>query len=116
MKMRNDRHWLTVAAAAGIVAVVASQAAAQRKYDLGASDTEIKIGDIMPYSGPASATVDSQIINPKASGADIFFDVTTPKFASRGHQENRGAWLETSPPPRQSLCLGRRNAQACWLG
>ena len=30
-------------------------AAAQKKYDPGATDTEIKIGNIMPYSGPASA-------------------------------------------------------------
>ena len=30
-------------------------AAAQKKYDPGASDTEIKVGNIMPYSGPASA-------------------------------------------------------------
>ena len=29
--------------------------AAQKKYDPGASDTEIKIGQTMPYSGPASA-------------------------------------------------------------
>ncbi|MGY3622539.1 ABC transporter substrate-binding protein [Bradyrhizobium sp. USDA 10063] len=32
-----------------------SVATAQKKYDTGASDTEIKIGNIMPYSGPASA-------------------------------------------------------------
>lgn len=30
-------------------------AAAQKKYDLGATDREIKIGNIMPYSGPLSA-------------------------------------------------------------
>ena len=30
-------------------------ALAQQKYDSGATDTEIKIGNIMPYSGPASA-------------------------------------------------------------
>lgn len=30
-------------------------AIAQKKYDLGANDTEIKIGNIVPYSGPASA-------------------------------------------------------------
>ena len=30
-------------------------ATAQKKYDPGASDTEIKIGQTMPYSGPASA-------------------------------------------------------------
>ena len=35
--------------------VVATPANAQKKYDPGASDTEIKIGNIMPYSGPASA-------------------------------------------------------------
>ena len=29
--------------------------AAERKYDPGASDTEIRIGQTMPYSGPASA-------------------------------------------------------------
>jgi ABC-type branched-subunit amino acid transport system substrate-binding protein len=28
---------------------------AQKKYDAGASDTEIKIGNIMPYSGPVSS-------------------------------------------------------------
>ena len=28
---------------------------AQKRYDPGATDTEIKIGNIMPYSGPASA-------------------------------------------------------------
>ncbi|WP_024520958.1 ABC transporter substrate-binding protein [Bradyrhizobium sp. Tv2a-2] len=30
-------------------------ALSQKKYDAGATDTEIKIGNIMPYSGPASA-------------------------------------------------------------
>ncbi|WP_249167190.1 ABC transporter substrate-binding protein [Bradyrhizobium sp. JYMT SZCCT0428] len=34
---------------------VSGSALAQKKYDAGASDTEIKIGNIMPYSGPASA-------------------------------------------------------------
>ena len=36
-------------------ALTATAAHAQKKYDPGASDTEIKIGNIMPYSGPASA-------------------------------------------------------------
>src|SRR6266576_6578439 len=30
-------------------------AAAQKKYDPGVTDSEIKIGNIMPYSGPLSA-------------------------------------------------------------
>lgn len=33
---------------------VASASSADKKYDPGASDTEIKIGQTMPYSGPAS--------------------------------------------------------------
>jgi branched-chain amino acid transport system substrate-binding protein len=33
----------------------ALSALAQKKYDTGATDTEIKIGDTKPYSGPASA-------------------------------------------------------------
>jgi branched-chain amino acid transport system substrate-binding protein len=53
--MRNYRQWLMVAATVGIAAVAASPVAAQKKYDPGASDSEIKIGNIMPYSGPASA-------------------------------------------------------------
>ena len=40
---------LTLALASGHAAF------AQKKYDTGASDTEIKIGNIVPYSGPASA-------------------------------------------------------------
>jgi branched-chain amino acid transport system substrate-binding protein len=36
-------------------AVGINPATAQKKYDPGASDTEIKIGNIMPYSGPLSA-------------------------------------------------------------
>src|SRR4051812_45140367 len=42
-------------AALALFAVTSSGASAQKKYDIGASDTEIKIGNIMPYSGPASA-------------------------------------------------------------
>src|SRR6187397_953977 len=36
-------------------ALLASPALAQKKYDTGATDTEIKIGNTNPYSGPASA-------------------------------------------------------------
>jgi branched-chain amino acid transport system substrate-binding protein len=42
-------------AAFAVLAVSSSGALAQKKYDTGATDTEIKIGNIMPYSGPASA-------------------------------------------------------------
>ncbi len=43
------------ASAALTLGLSASSAQAQKKYDPGASDTEIKIGQTVPFSGPASA-------------------------------------------------------------
>src|ERR1041384_7956083 len=37
--------------------LLAMSAAAQKKYDPGASDTEIKLGQTMPYSGPLSGFI-----------------------------------------------------------
>ena len=44
-----------IAAASLVMALAGSPSAAQKKYGPGVSDSEIKIGNIMPYSGPASA-------------------------------------------------------------
>jgi ABC-type branched-subunit amino acid transport system substrate-binding protein len=49
--IRNIFAW----AAMGALCIAASAVRAEKKYDPGASDTEIKIGNIMPYSGPASS-------------------------------------------------------------
>jgi branched-chain amino acid transport system substrate-binding protein len=43
------------ALATAVITLSSGTALAQKKYDTGATDTEIKIGNIMPYSGPASA-------------------------------------------------------------
>jgi branched-chain amino acid transport system substrate-binding protein len=52
--MRNGiLHLVTGTALA--IALSASSAYAQKKYDSGATDTEIKIGQTVPFSGPASA-------------------------------------------------------------
>src|SRR3984957_15368164 len=53
-----SRQELRIAAfATAVIAFAATSggALAQKKYDAGATDTEIRIGNIMPYSGPASA-------------------------------------------------------------
>jgi ABC-type branched-subunit amino acid transport system substrate-binding protein len=47
------RRLMAMVACAAAMSVTAAQA--QKKYDPGASDTEIRIGNIMPYSGPASS-------------------------------------------------------------
>jgi branched-chain amino acid transport system substrate-binding protein len=47
---------LGLLSAALTIALASTSAYAQKgKYDTGATDTEIKVGNIMPYSGPASA-------------------------------------------------------------
>jgi ABC-type branched-subunit amino acid transport system substrate-binding protein len=46
------RSLATIGTAATLIASVSF--AAEKKYDVGATDTEIKIGQTMPYSGPAS--------------------------------------------------------------
>jgi branched-chain amino acid transport system substrate-binding protein len=53
----HSRLNLPFAAVAATVIAFASttSALAQKKYDTGATDSEIRIGNIMPYSGPASA-------------------------------------------------------------
>jgi branched-chain amino acid transport system substrate-binding protein len=49
------RRRVILASIAAVAVAVATPAFAQKKYDPGASDSEIKIGNINPYSGPASA-------------------------------------------------------------
>jgi branched-chain amino acid transport system substrate-binding protein len=53
MDAHLHRRGLVLAAAFAFA--FAAPAVAQKKYDPGASDTEIKVGNINPYSGPASA-------------------------------------------------------------
>src|SRR6476646_6146564 len=52
--MRNSVLNLMAASAIAVTLSV-SAAHAQKKYDTGATDTEIKIGQTGPFSGPASA-------------------------------------------------------------
>jgi branched-chain amino acid transport system substrate-binding protein len=54
--MTDRIRWLEAFAVSGlVVALGTADATAQNKYDVGVTDTEIKIGNVMPYSGPASA-------------------------------------------------------------
>jgi branched-chain amino acid transport system substrate-binding protein len=55
--MTTNAKLRLAAVSTAIIAFVATggTALAQKKYDTGATDTEIKVGNIMPYSGPASA-------------------------------------------------------------
>lgn len=52
--MRNG-FFHSITASAVAIALSATAAYAQKKYDTGATDSEIKIGQTVPFSGPASA-------------------------------------------------------------
>jgi len=52
--LRRHRGYLITTVALWIT-VAASPAGAQKRHDPGANDTEIKIGQTNPYSGPASS-------------------------------------------------------------
>jgi len=55
MPVMTRRQAIASTALALFTAASGGALAAEKKYDTGATDTEIKIGNIMPYSGPASA-------------------------------------------------------------
>jgi len=56
MDMLQLKRSLLIAGASALAAALAvAPASAQKKYDEGATDTEIRIGNTNPYSGPASA-------------------------------------------------------------
>ncbi len=54
MKFSSNRRVLSAAIVVAL-ATLAAPTLAQKKYGPGASDTEIKLGQTMPYSGPASS-------------------------------------------------------------
>ena len=55
MVVMMQLRFILLVSVALIVSFVTHPSAAQKRYDPGASDTEIRVGNIMPYSGPLSA-------------------------------------------------------------
>jgi branched-chain amino acid transport system substrate-binding protein len=53
--MTFHRIWIKAAIIFGSITIATGSATAQKRYAPGVNDTEIKIGQTMPYSGPASA-------------------------------------------------------------
>ncbi len=85
---------IEVLALAACVALASAPAIAQKKYDPGASDTEIRIGNIMPYSGPASAY---GVIG-KASEA--FFRMINDKGGINGRKVTFITYDDAYSPPK----------------
>jgi branched-chain amino acid transport system substrate-binding protein len=86
--------YLIPALALGLAIGAAGPAAAQKKYDPGATDTEIKIGNINPYSGPASAygTIGKTI--------DAFFKKVNAEGGINGRKINFISYDDGYSPPK----------------
>src|SRR6202012_4806213 len=71
-----------------------SLAAAEKKYDPGASDNEIKIGNIMPYSGPLSAYA---LVGPTEAA---FFSKINAEGGINGRKINCISYDDAFSPPK----------------
>ena len=94
MSVRKSQRVLCLATIAALAAT--TSAFAQKKYDTGATDTEIKVGSIMPYSGPASAY---GIIG-KTQAA--YFNKINAEGGINGRRINFVSYDDGFSPPRSS--------------
>jgi branched-chain amino acid transport system substrate-binding protein len=83
-----------ISAALAILASTSVNAADQNKYDIGATDTEIKIGNIMAYSGPASAY---SVI---AKTEQAYFDKINAEGGINGRKINFISYDDGYSPPK----------------
>ncbi len=84
----------TAALVTAVATLTSGAALAQKKYDTGASDTEIKIGNIMPYSGPASAY---GIIG---KTEEAYFKMINDKGGINGRKINFVTYDDAYSPPK----------------
>src|SRR5882757_3096406 len=75
-------------------AVTSSTALAQKKYDTGATDTEIKVGNIIPYSGPASA------YGVIGKTEEAYFKMINDKGGINGRKINFVSYDDAYSPPK----------------
>ena len=94
MTFQQKLRIATFSTAIMALAATGGSALAQKKYDTGASDAEIKIGNIMPYSGPASAY---GIIG-KTEAA--YFQMINDKGGINGRKVNFISYDDAYSPPK----------------
>jgi branched-chain amino acid transport system substrate-binding protein len=83
-----------LAMAVGTTIIATGPASAQKKYDTGASDTEIKIGQTMPYSGPLSS------YSTIGKLEDAYFKMLNEKGGIRGRKINFISVDDGYSPPK----------------
>src|ERR1700753_4056112 len=85
---------LSAAAATAFVALTSQGAMAQKVYDTGASDTEIKIGNIEAYSGPAS------VYGMIGKTEEAFFKMINDQGGVNGRKINFVTYDDAYSPPK----------------
>lgn len=88
------KFWNYLIPALGALALSAAPALAQKKYDTGASDTEIKIGMAMPYSGPVSSYGIVGKVN------EAYFKMVNDKGGINGRKVTVISYDDQYSPPR----------------
>jgi len=91
----------TFVAALFATVAVSGSALAQKKYDTGASDTEIKIGSTMPYSGPASA------FGAIGKTAEAYFKKINAEGGINGRKINFVTYDDGYSPPKSVEQVGK---------
>src|SRR4051812_41037621 len=89
-----QRAWLATGLTLAALAAGMTGAQAQKKYGPGASDTEIKLGQTMPFSGPASAY--STIGKAEAA----YFQMINDQGGINGRKINLIAYDDGYSPPK----------------
>jgi branched-chain amino acid transport system substrate-binding protein len=95
--MKNKRlasSLVSVTAATAVTVLTAQGAPAQKKYDTGASDTEIKIGNVEAYSGPASA------YSVVGKAEDAYFKMINDSGGINGRKINFISYDDGYSPPK----------------
>ena len=94
--MNINRHLAVVRPAIALLlaALGMSGAMAQKKYDTGASDTEIRLGMTMPYSGPGSAYGIVGRVN------EAYFTMLNERGGINGRKINLISYDDQYTPPR----------------
>ena len=106
--------------AAAIVSAATAAGAADKKYGVGVTDTEIKLGQTSPYSGPASAysviakaqAAYFKMINEQGgiNGRKINLISSTMPTARRRPSSRPESWSSRKRSPRSSIRWARRRA------
>ena len=88
------KFWNYLIPALGALALSAAPALANKKYDTGATDTEIKIGMAMPYSGPVSSYGIVGKVN------EAYFKMVNDKGGINGRKVTVISYDDQYSPPR----------------